>query len=662
MKTLSKPISRNLTSSNFFKHAFYSCFFGSYFAFILLLVMFAAPAIANLEQKLSCPVCHIDYQAIVADIATGQLAIDGQPFSSKLLPLPECPLCGGVFANLVMSERELQKLKDFVWAPEQRNGRKTDTRLRFARLLEYLERDAREVGMSYLQAAWANSHNQQLAKECREKSLTLFKEYLDSSTAEDEYRFDISLKIADILRQLQRFNEAEEWLQQMQGTEAFQQAWYPMLINHTLELVNRKDSEPALLPTGNSLHEAINTGNIKELATLASKKSLLHEIDTAGMTPLTLAISLNNNAAARLLLQAGADPQQKDTGGNSALHKAAQRNNREILQLLLQGSNNADPVNQLGKTPLHLAIETMNPQIAGMLINAGASLNRKDANGNNLIHMICRCKTQQYEKILETLLKNISDVNQRNHDSMTPLHVAAISGSANMLRLLTLAGAKIDARLANGNSALFFCRPELIETLLELGANMELKNNAGLTAFVNARLNADQPRIAAFKKTGRFGQPTAKFDIRQVSTSVFELANTGKNDDLELLLDKNPEQLNARESTLGETPLHFAAAANQATTVELLISRGAEINASNDFLRTPLHYAATMGHLATGKLLCAAKANIHALDSRGSTPLHDTAAAGHKKFYNYLLQLGASDSTLDNQGRSAASLLENSSN
>ncbi len=662
MKNLLKPISSDLTSSNCFKRTFYNGLPGSCSAFILLLLLFAAPAIAELTQKLSCPVCHIDYQVIAVDIATGQLAIDGQPLSSKLLPLPECPLCAGVFGNLILSQYEQQRLKDFVWAPEQQNDRKADSRLRFARLLEYLERNAREVGIAYLQAAWANSHDQQLAKECREKSLELFKEYLDSATAEDEYHFDISLKIADILRQLQRFAEAEQWLRQMHNTEAFQQAWYPMLINHTLELVNKKNSQPAFLPAGNSLHVAINSGDIEALATLASEKSLLHEIDTAGLTPLALAISLDNNAAARLLLQAGADPEQKDTAGNSALHLAAQRNNREILQLLLTDCNNLDPINQHGKTPLHVAIEAMNPQMAGMLINTGASLNRKDANGNNLIHMICRFNTPQYEKILEAMLKHIADVNQRNHDSMTPLHIAAVNGSANMLKLLIQAGAKIDTRLADGSSALFFCQPDFIEILLELGADMELKNNAGLSAFVNARLSADQPRIAAFKKTGQFGLTAVKFTIHQTSTNVFELAKAGKNDDLKLLLEENPEQLNAKEIALGESLLHFAAAADQTTTVQLLLSKKAEINATNDFLRTPLHYAALMGHLEVVKLLCQANANIHALDARGSPPLHGAAAAGHKRVYNYLVQLGASDSTLDNQGRSAASLLENSDN
>jgi len=630
-----------------------SVFFALYLSFV------AAPAAAELETLFNCPVCRIEYKAIVANIASGQLAIDGQPLETAFLPLPQCPLCGGVYGNLSLSKAELQTLENLAWEPEQQTNRNADSRIRFARLLEQIGRDTRETGLAWLQAAWANSDNPQTARECREKSLSHFQDYLASPAAESEYFFDISLKVADILRQLQRFEDAESWLLKMQTNDRFQQAWYPMLINHTLKLVREGNFMPAFLPAGNRLHKAVEINDISALQTAVSEKSLLNEIDTAGLTPLILAISLDNATATRLLLEAGADPTQPDTRGNTPLHMAAQRNNRNLLPLLLERSQNPDPVNQAGQTPLHVAIEALNPQAAGMLINAGASLIRKDARGNNLLHMICHRDNLQYEKILDVMLRRVSDVNLRNHDGMTPLHIAALHGSANMLKLLINAGAKIDARRADGSSALFFCRPELVFTLLELGADIDLKNNDGHSAFVNARLAGDKARIAAFKKTGRFGQPARTFDMVNGARSVFELAATGNKEDLAAILDKDPTQRDAKNIELGETPLHTAAAAGNAATLRRLIERGAAVDATNDFLRTPLHYAAIAGHYEVVKLLCEAKAGIHVLDARGTTPLHDAAAAGHRRIYDYLINLGASDSTLDNQGRSAASLLEN---
>jgi len=623
------------------------------------LFIFAANLIeAKIEKQFTCPVCRIDYPAIVASETFDQLAIDGQPLGTVFLPLPECPLCGGVFGNISLTSSELQKLQDFVWDTNQQSDRKADSRVRFARLLEHIGRDAGETGRAWLQAAWANSDNPQTARECREKSLSFFKDYLSSPDAESEYLFDISLKVADILRQLQRFEDAEEWLLQMQSNKRFQQTWYPMLINHTLQLVREGNFMPAFLPAGNLLHKAVENNDMTVLQAEVSEKSLLNEINTLGLTPLIQAVSLDNATAARLLLEAGAAPTQADTRGNSPLHIAAQRNNRDLLPLLLERSKNPDPVNQAGQTPLHVAIETLNPQIAGMLINAGASLTRKDARGNNLLHMICQRDNPQYEKILEVMLRHVTDVNLRNHDGLTPLHIAALHGSANMLKLLINAGAKVDARRGDGSSTLFFCRPELIAALLELGADIDLKNNDGLSAFVNARLNGDKARIAAFKKTGRFGLPAKIFETTQGARSIFELAAAGSSEDLAMILEKEPAQRDARNIELGETPLHAAAAAGNDVTLKLLIAKGAAVDATNDFLRTPLHYAAIKGHYEIVKLLCEAKADIHALDARGTTPLHDAAAAGHRRIYDYLIHLGASDSTLDNQGRSAASLLE----
>ena len=633
-----------------------SVFFALYLPFV------AAPVAAELETLFNCPVCRIEYKAIVANIASGQLAIDGQPLETAFLPLPQCPLCGGVYGNLNLSKTELQTLEKLAWEPEQQTNRNDDSRVKFARLLEQIGRDTRETGLAWLQAAWANSDNPQTARECREKSLSHFQDYLASPDAESEYLFDISLKVADILRQLKRFEDAESWLLRMQANDRFQQAWYPMLINHTLKLVREGNFMPAFLPAGNRLHKAVESNDMTALQAAVSEKSLLNEIDTAGLTPLILAISLDNATAARLLLEAGADPTQPDTRGNAPLHIAAQRNNRNLLPLLLERSKSPDPVNQAGQTPLHVAIETLNPQVAGMLINARASLVRKDARGNNLLHMICHRDNPQYEKILEVMLKRVSDVNLRNHDGMTPLHIAAMYGSANMLKLLIQAGAKIDARLADGSSALFFCRPELIAALLELGADIDLKNNDGLSAFVNARLTGDKARITAFKKTGRFGQPARTFEIVSGAKTVFALAATGSNEELAAILDKDPTQRDAKNIELGETPLHAAASAGNAATLRLLIEKGAAVDATNDYLRTPLHYAAIMGHYEVVKSLCEAKAGIHVLDARGTTPLHDAAAAGHRRIYDYLIQLGASDSTLDNQGRSAASLLNDSDN
>ena len=72
----------------------------------------------------------------------------------------------------------------------------------------------------------------------------------------------------------------------------------------------------------------------------------------------------------------------------------------------------------------------------------------------------------------------------------------------------------------------------------------------------------------------------------------------------------------------GRTSLHFAAAADRGgSSIPMLLSLGADINAKDKYLRTPLHFAAINGCHAVSDLLLAG-ADPFALDKRGYSPLH----------------------------------------
>jgi ankyrin repeat protein len=61
--------------------------------------------------------------------------------------------------------------------------------------------------------------------------------------------------------------------------------------------------------------------------------------------------------------------------------------------------------------------------------------------------------------------------------------------------------------------------------------------------------------------------------------------------------------------------------AGRTKVAELLLGRGADVNAADDSKLTPLHYAAWGGHVELVKLLVARKANRSPKDERGRTPL-----------------------------------------
>ncbi|CAH1268205.1 integrin-linked protein kinase-like isoform X1 [Branchiostoma lanceolatum] len=72
----------------------------------------------------------------------------------------------------------------------------------------------------------------------------------------------------------------------------------------------------------------------------------------------------------------------------------------------------------------------------------------------------------------------------------------------------------------------------------------------------------------------------------------------------------------------GFSPLHWAAREGRLNIVELLIGRGARINACNMGDDTALHLAASHGHRDVVLKLLQHKADINAMNEHGNTPLH----------------------------------------
>ena len=103
------------------------------------------------------------------------------------------------------------------------------------------------------------------------------------------------------------------------------------------------------------------------------------------------------------------------------------------------------------------------------------------------------------------------------------------------------------------------------------------------------------------------------------TNSIWSAAQTGDNEAILQHLATGAD-INARDKTLGLTPLSCAVLFDHAETAELLIQKGADVNAKGRDGGTPLHSAAFLGQIETAKLLIQNGANVNAKNHKGETP------------------------------------------
>uniref|UniRef100_A0AAY4D7C9 VPS9 domain-containing protein n=1 Tax=Denticeps clupeoides TaxID=299321 RepID=A0AAY4D7C9_9TELE len=80
----------------------------------------------------------------------------------------------------------------------------------------------------------------------------------------------------------------------------------------------------------------------------------------------------------------------------------------------------------------------------------------------------------------------------------------------------------------------------------------------------------------------------------------------------------------------GYTPLHIAAVCGQSLLIDVLVSKGAVVNATDYHALTPLHLSCQKGYQGVTLLLLHYKANTDAQDNNGNTPLHLACMYGHE--------------------------------
>jgi ankyrin repeat protein len=140
---------------------------------------------------------------------------------------------------------------------------------------------------------------------------------------------------------------------------------------------------------------------------------------------------------------------------------------------------------------------------------------------------------------------------------------------------------------------------------------------------------------------------------------VFEAAAFGDLDRLTAVLDADPGSVTVYSGD-GFTPLHFAAFFGRFEAAQLLLARGAEVNALGRgwMTGTAMHSAVSRSQADVVRILLDAGADPNVRQSAGWTPLHSSAANGDLTSVELLLDAGADPTAVNDEGRSVMDLAE----
>lgn len=244
-----------------------------------------------------------------------------------------------------------------------------------------------------------------------------------------------------------------------------------------------------------SLMYALRSGRIKLFQTLLQHFPNVRVQNKKGQNILFVAIEENYPEYILPILKQNPTVINERCQGITPLIYAIKQNNLNAFRMLIRGHANVNKTDLNGKTPLMYAALNNNHKMINSLLNADADLNAKDENGQSVIDLMRQagneslCNYFECRLLLQELSFSGPDIFIQ--DGHTPLTWAIEHQKTALVRTLIEIGAQIDLKDKNGRTALNLAYEKndtILIDMLQRAKNREKK----LLEEVQKRLENDE--------------------------------------------------------------------------------------------------------------------------------------------------------------------------
>ena len=373
-----------------------------------------------------------------------------------------------------------------------------------------------------------------------------------------------------------------------------------------------------------ALHWAAHWDDLEIAKALVRAGAPVDAVNDYGVTPLALACTNGSNSMIELLLDAGADANDR-ANGQTVLMLAANTGRVEAVRTLLAHGAEIDATEpENGQTALMWAVAEGHTDVVKLLIARGANVQARSRSG--FTPLLFTAREDHGLEMARILLANGADLNETALDGSGVLLVATVRG-----------------------------HPELIAFLLERGADPNA-DDAGYTplhwvsGIWRTTLTGDNGVLVSSGEWGKAGGLPVEERLELVKLFLAYGA------DVNARITRNPPRFGFsvnREKLAGATPFLLASMSAHVPVMRLLLASGADPSLTTPDNMTPLLMAAGLGRvpgetrsseqmaLEAVQLLLDLGADINEPNAVGDTPMHAAAYAANDEIVQYLLERGA---------------------